>query len=425
MQNEHHKVVIVGGGTGGIVTAAILRRAGESDIAVIEPSDKHYYQPIWTLVGAGEVRKEQSVRDEARYIPSGVTWIKDSVFELAPDQNYLVTRSGVRVGYDFLILAPGVQMDWDAIPGLKEAVKTPYVSTNYDFNLAPKTWELIKNFKGGNAVFHMPGTPIKCPGAPQKIMYLAADYFRKNGILGRTKVTYGSALGGIYGIKEYAAVLNGVVERYGIDARYNHELVEIRPEKKEAIFRLKNDPENKQVTIPYDLLHVAPPQAAPDFIRQSPLADQQNPRLGWVKVDQHTMRHPNYQNVFALGDVAGTPNAKTGASACKQAPVVASNLMSVMRDKEPAARYNGYVACPIVTGYGRMLLCEFDYAGKPSPTVPLVDTLKERYDMWLLKKYGLPWLYWNMALRGRQVPFLHAQETGTAPGRIWAKSWVA
>ena len=425
MQTEHHKIVIVGGGTGGIVTAAILRRAGEGDIAIIEPSDKHFYQPIWTLVGAGEIPKERSVRDEARYIPSGVKWVKDSVCELALDQQYLVTRSGTKVEYDFLILAPGVEMDWDAIPGLKEAVATPYVSTNYDFNLAPKTWELIKNFKGGNAVFHMPGTPIKCPGAPQKIMYLAADYFRKNSILGRTKVIYGSALGGIYGIKEYAAVLNGVVERYGIDARYNHELVEIRPEKREAIFRLKNGPENGRVTIPYDLLHVAPPQAAPDFIRQSPLADPQNPRLGWVNVDQHTMQHPKYHNVFALGDVAGTPNAKTGASACKQAPVVANNLISVARGKEPAARYNGYVACPIITGYGRMLLCEFDYAGKPAPTVPLVDTLRERYDMWLLKKYGLPWLYWNVALRGRQVPFLHAQETGEAPGRIWAKSWVA
>lgn len=399
-----HKIVIVGGGAAGIAVAARLRRLGETDIAIIEPSATHFYQPLWTLVGGGSVRREATAHRQADYIPRDVNWIHDWAAEISPESNCVETRSGARVGYDFLVVAPGLEMNWDAIPGLAEAVKSGSVSTNYTYEHAPRTWDLIRDFKGGTALFHMPGTPIKCPGAPQKIMYLAADYFRRNRIT--AKVIYGSATPGIYGIKEYAAVLNGVVARYGIDARFNHELVEIRPATKEAVFARKNDPDGGRVTIAYDIMHVVPPQIAPGFIRQSPLAPRDNPGLGWVEVDQYTMRHKRFPNVFALGDAANTPNAKTGAAVMKQAPVVVRNLRSVMRGEEPLAHYDGYVACPITTGYGRLLLCEFDYSLKPTPTIPLIDTTRERYATWLLKRYGLPWLYWRVMLRGRDVPFL-------------------
>ena len=417
----HHRVVIIGGGTAGIITSSLLRRAGQEDIAILEPSRHHYYQPIWTLVGAGVVRKERSVRKESHYIPRGVHWIQDSAVEVTPDQQCVFTRSGTEIGYDFLVVAAGAQLNWDAIPGLGEAVRRGDASSNYSYRLAPQTWELIRNFKGGNALFHMPGTPIKCPGAPQKIMYLAADYWRRKGILPATDVIYGSALPAIYGIKEYASVLERVVERYGIDTRFNHELVEVRPEKKEAIFHIKGDPAQRRITLPYDFLHAVPPQSAPEFIRRSSLGDPGNPREGWVKVDKYTLQHGRYPNVFALGDAAGTPNAKTGAAASRQAPVVAANLLALLAGKEPWARYDGYIACPIVTGYGRMLLCEVDYTGRPAPHIPGVDTMRERYDMWLLKRYGLPWLYWNVLLRGRALPFLdrrRLQGESGVPGPI-------
>jgi len=259
----------------------------------------------------------------------------------------------------------------------------------------------------------MPPTPIKCPGAPQKIMYLAADHFRRKGILRDTNVIYSSATPSIYGAKEYAVVLNQVLERHGVDARFNHELVEILPEAKEAIFQLKNDPGKQRVTIPYDILHAVPPESAPDFIRQSPLADPQKPQEGWVKVNKHTLQHVTYPNVFALGDAAAAPHSKTAAAAARQAPVVVQNLLSVLRGMEPAAQYDGYIACPIVTGYGRMLICELDDSGQPSPRIPWINTFKERYDVWLLKRYGLPWLCWNVLLRGRTMPF--PNRTQTAP----------
>ena len=404
-ETTRHRIVIIGGGTAGIITASLLQRAGQTGIAIIEPSSQHFYQPIWTLVGAGVVRKEVSSRSEVRYIPKGVRWIQDSVEEIDPDQQYVRTRSGGRIGYDFLVVAAGIQLNWDAIPGLRDAIRRGDASTNYSYELAPRTWDLIRNFKGGTALFHMPSGPIKCPGAPQKIMYLAADHFRRKGILRDVNVIYGSATPSIYGAKEYAAVLNQVLARYGIDSRFKQELVEIHAEKKEAVFQLKNDPANQRTTIPYDMMHVVPPQSAPDFVRESPLADPQKAKEGWVKVDKYTLQHPDYPNVFALGDVAGTPNAKTGAAASRQARVVASNLLAILKGQEPVAQYDGYIACPVVTGYGRMLLCELDYTHTPAPAIPFINTFKERYDMWLLKKYGLPWLYWNVLLRGRTIPF--------------------
>jgi sulfide:quinone oxidoreductase len=400
----HHKVLILGGGSAGITAASLFRRAGMEDIAIVEPSERHFYQPLWTLVGTGEVRREVSVRAESRFIPKGVRWIQDAAIEVSPDQRLVRTQARSEIGYDFLVVATGVEFDWDAIPGLQEAVQRGDASTNYLYDLAPRTWDLIRNFKGGTALFHMPGSPIKCPGAPQKIMYLAADHFRRKGILKNSRVIFGSAMPSIFGAKEYADVLNRVVRRYKIDARFKHDLVEIRPEKKEAIFQVDNDPANR-VEIHYDIAHVVPPQRAPGFIRESPLADPQKPNEGWVKVDKYTLQHVLYPNVFAIGDVAGTPNAKTGAAAVRQAPVVVNNILALLKGAEPTAQYNGYIACPVVTGYGRMLLCESDYTGRPAPMIPLIDTFQERYDMWLLKKYGLPWLYWNVMLRGRSLPF--------------------
>jgi len=406
VEKTHHRILILGGGTAGIITASLLQRAGQTDIAILEPSRQHFYQPLWTLVGAGVVPAKTTSRSEARYIPKGVRWIQDRGSEVAPDQQIVTTESGAKIGYDFLVVATGAQLNWNAIPGLEEAILRGDASSNYTYDLAPRTWDLIRHFKGGTAVFHMPGTPVKCPGAPQKIMYLAADYFRKKGLGSRTQVIYGSGLPTIYGVKEYAAVLDRVIERYGIDARFNHELVEILPAKKEAVFQVKNDPAGQRITIPYDFLHAVPPHSTPDFIRQSPLADPLKPQEGWVEVDKHTMQHVNYLNVFALGDVAGTPNAKTGAAASRQALVVTANLLLALQGREAQARYDGYIACPITTGYGRMLLCEVDYTGKPAPRIPGINTFRERYDMWLLKKFGLPWLYWNVLLRGRKAPFL-------------------
>lgn len=402
LAREHFRVVLIGGGTAGITVAARLRRQGVKDMAIIEPSRQHYYQPLWTLVGAGVARAEDSVRDEADFIPAGVRWIQDRATEVDPVAREVRTATGQRVGYDFLVVAPGIQLDWDKVRGLREALQTPYVSSNYDYLLAPKTWELIRNFQGGTALFTHPSTPVKCAGAPQKIMYLAADHWRRTGLREKVKVLFGSGGKAIFGVKPFADVLQGVVARYGIDTRFQHNLVEVRGDRREAVFEAPREGGSKaEVVIPYDMLHVTPPQSAPDFIQRTPLAHADGPNKGWVKADKYTLQHPDYPEVFALGDASDLPTSRTGAAIRKQAPVLVENLLAVMAGKQPQARYDGYASCPLTTGYGKLLLAEFDYDGKPTPSFPVINTLQERRDMWLMKKYGLPRLYWGFMLRGR------------------------
>ncbi len=392
----HHQIVIVGGGTAGITVAAQLTRGWfhPRDVAVIEFSDKHYYQPLWTLVGAGLAKKEVTEHTEASVIPRGVTWIRDAVTEFLPDQNTIRTRDGKTITYDWLIVGAGLQINWDKIPGLKGSVGKNGVCSNYTYATVDSTWDAIRDFRGGNAVFTNPSGAVKCGGAPQKIMYLADDRFREAGVRDKTKIIYASALPNIFAVEPYRATLEKVVARKEIDCRFRHELIEIRLESQEAVF--KNLDTQEQITLPYDLLHVTPPMGPPKFIATSPLADKE----GWVDVDKDTLRHQRFANVFALGDCSNLPTSKTGAAIRKQAPVVVRNLLAAMQGKPLPAQYDGYTSCPLITGIGKLVLAEFDYNKKPAETFP-VDQSKERWSMWILKRYLLPLFYWHGMLRGR------------------------
>ncbi|MBT8400253.1 MAG: NAD(P)/FAD-dependent oxidoreductase [Rhodothermia bacterium] len=399
--SENYQVVIVGGGTAGITVAARLRELENPPrIALIEPSEKHYYQPIWTLVGAGVFPKEISVRNEADYIPDGVDWIKDKVTSFDPEKNLVVTSDGKTIGYDALVVCPGIQLNWSAIPGLAETIGSNGVCSNYGFERSEYTWEVLRNLKGGRAIFTQPNTPVKCGGAPQKIMYLAADYLRLHGHLDDTDIQFMSPGTVVFGVPEFERTLKKVIARYGITFNTRHELVEVRGEQKKAIIRVRNEQDEiiDDKEYPFDMMHVVPPQSAPEFIKESPLANAE----GWVDVNQETLQHNRFPNVFSLGDASSTPNAKTGAAVRKQAPVVVDHLMQVLQQGEIKDRqvYKGYSSCPLVTGFGRLILAEFDYDNRPMPSFPF-DTTRERYSMYALKLYVLPQLYWNGMLRGR------------------------
>jgi len=394
---QHHRVVIVGGGQAGISVAARLRRAGIDDVAIVEPSPLHCYQPLWTLVGGGLVEMTKTVRAQASCIPKGVTWILDSAVGVDPVQQHLTTTRGRVLSYDRLVMAPGIQLDWDATPGMPEAMRTPFASSNYDLRLAPKTWEVMRDLRGGTALFTMPTGAIKCPGAPQKIAYLCADHWRARGVLRDIQVVLALPGSGLFGVPVFARALEGAVKRYGIDVRFNTEVTEIDGDSRKV--SVLDTATGVTDVISYDALHVAPRQSAPDWVKASPLADPASP-VGFVEVDKHTLQHARFPSVFALGDAGNTPNSKTGAAVRRQAPVVAANLLASLRNQPLQARYDGYAACPFTTARNRMVLAEFDYTLQPRPSLPLIDTTRERYDMWLLKRYGLPWLYWHLLLRG-------------------------
>jgi len=392
---RHVPVLILGGGTGGITVAARLRRADRRlGIGIIEPSEHHYYQPLWTLVGGGVFPLAASRRREADFIPPGVAWIRDRVATIEPDANAVLTAGGERVTYDWLVVALGIQINWTAIPGLAEGIGRHGICSNYSVQHVDYTWECIRGFQGGTALFTVPNTAVKCGGAPQKIMYLADDAFRRQGVRDRSRVVFASPAKAIFSVEKYRRTLEQVVARRGIETAFRHNLVELRPEAREAV--LENLDTHDRATVGYDMVHVTPPMGPPDVVRSSELADEQ----GWCAADKHTLQSPTYPNVFALGDAAGLPTSKTGAAIRKQAPVLVANLGAALRGQPLAASYDGYSSCPVVTGYGKMMLAEFDYDNQPAESF-WFDQAQERYSMWLLKTQVLPRLYWHGMLRGR------------------------
>jgi sulfide:quinone oxidoreductase len=348
-------------------------------------------------------------------IPSGVQWIKDYATGFDTDNNAVHTQNSGDIGYDYLVVAPGIKIDTSLVEGLTEAIDKGVVCSNYTD--PEHTWNVIKNFKGGTALFTQPTTPIKCGGAPQKIMYLAEDAFRKQGVNGKTKIVFATNGGIIFGVKPIAKTLMEVVDRKNINLRFKHNLVKVDGEKRIAWYDVQEgstehnhhdvqtSEENGLVGIHFDMLHLAPPQTAPDFIRNSNLVND----AGWVEVDKGTLQHKRFNNIFSLGDVAALPTAKTGAAVRKQVPVVIENISRLMASQAVSDKtYNGYSSCPLVTGYGKMVLAEFDYDSNFTPDPKLKqmfisDSSKEDRRLWWLKKYMLPYLYWNKMMKGKDV----------------------
>jgi len=395
----YHTILIIGGGAAGISTAAsLLKRDKTLDIAIIEPSDTHAYQPGWTMVGGGIFHPQQTVQPMHAVMPSRVKHIKAAAASFQPENNTVKLEDGRTVSYDYLVMAPGLKLNWAGIEGLEDTLGKNGVTSNYLFELAPYTWKLVQQTKGGKAIFTQPPMPIKCAGAPQKAMYLSCSEWEKQGTLNQIDVEFCNAGPGLFGVADYVPPLMEYVKRYGAALTMNTKLVKVDGPNKIATFAQTDaDGNTTMVDKEFDMLHVVPPQTGLDFVANSPLAND----AGWVDVDQHSLQHTKYANVFGLGDGCSTGNAKTAAAARKQAPIVAANLLRVMRGQSAVYHYDGYGSCPLTVENGKVILAEFGYGGKIIPSFPW-DSTKPRKLAWILKAGVLPWMYWNVMLKGRE-----------------------
>lgn len=397
-----YDIVIVGAGAAGIATASsLLKRSSGLQIAIIDPADIHYYQPGWTMVGGGIFEPEDTAKTMGSLIPKGVHWLKSAVAAFEPKNDTIILEGCRVIKYSRLIVCPGLKLDWNKVEGLTDTLGRNGVTSNYRYDLAPYTWSLVQSMQSGKAIFTQPPMPIKCAGAPQKALYLSADHWYRNDRINDVDIDFNNAGGVLFGVKEYVPALQSYIERYQASLNFFHNLVAVDGPAGKAWFDISvPDQPVRRIETEFDMMHVCPPQCAPDFIKVSPLADAG----GWVDVEQTTMRHKEFENIWALGDVTNAPNAKTAAAARKQAPVVAANIVADIAGKSAVASYDGYGSCPLTVERGKIVLAEFGYGGKLLPSFPswLVDGTQPTRAAWFLKEKMLPPIYWKAMLRGRE-----------------------
>lgn len=395
--NSNYDIIIAGGGSGGIsVASRLAAKLGKSKkIAIIEPSEKHYYQPIWTLVGAGAKSLESSMKDTKDVIPPNCEWIQNKVAKFNPEENSIHLENNDQLNYKYLVVSLGLQLQFEKIPGLVEALETPEVCSNYSASTVEGTFEAMKKFQEGNAIFTFPPPPLKCPGAPQKIMYLTDEYFRKTGKRDKANIMFNSAGPSIFAVKKYAAELSEIVKARNLETNFGTNLIEVKPDTKEAVF--KKTANDEIVTYPYEMLHVTPPMSPPECLKTGvDLVDAG----GMVDVNKQTLQHNKYTNIFSLGDCSSVPTSKTAAAVATQNAILTNNMLRVMNGEPVQESYDGYTSCPLITGYKSCILAEFDFQLEPLETFP-VNQGKERRTMFHLKADAMPMIYWNIMLKGK------------------------
>lgn len=422
------KILIVGGGAGAMMALARLHRAiAKPDITIIAPNEIHLYQPGQIFMAAGLYTQADIVKPNSDFIPEDVTWIKDEVERFDPDNNKVTTRGGEAVAYDYMVVGTGIVSHYDAIEGLSEAdIGTNGISCVYLNDLEKGTarggeitWQWFNDVKAAaktgrpKVLYTQPNTPIKCGGAPQKMLYLSADYLKKEGLGADYYFTTPNTR--LFSLKPIADALETAQKRYDkITNYFQHNLVSIDVKNKVATYVHAYEEQGEydedleeydtiskvdRVEMSYDFIHVVPPMSPPDAVVNSKLGWDRGSGKGWLEVDRETLQHRRYPNVFGIGDVCGIPMGKTGGSARHHGPVVQDNLLSVMQGKKPTAKFDGYTVCPLKIQYGEIIMAEFNYDGL-APTIPFLAPEKPRWIWWAFDLYMLKPMYWYLMLRG-------------------------
>ncbi|MDH5464844.1 MAG: NAD(P)/FAD-dependent oxidoreductase [Thiovulaceae bacterium] len=417
-------ILIVGGGDAGITIAARLTKAlPQATVTIVEPRETHYYQPGQTLVASGVWKLEEITYETKKFIPKGVTWIKDRVQSFEPDQNSVTLSSNKKLSYDYLVVATGLSLEYQKIKGLTEQDLTQDgISSIYLPSATEQTFESIKQLaekaKLGKvkALFTQPNTPIKCGGAPKKIMFLAENYLRDQGVRENVEITFLTPGENYFGIDPYEDAVKRQFKKRGLHIAMGHHLesiditnktaqflhsYEIRGEYDKDLEEYDMIQKSEMKTLDFDFIHITPAMKAHDFVKNSPLSWQKgtNKEYGYLDVHEKSLQHKRYANVFGAGDVIGTHFGKTGGSVRKQAPVIVQNIVDALQNRPLSAQFDGYTVCPLITGYGTVMLAEFNYEGV-APSFPL-DPKKERWLWWLLKVYALKPMYFYGMLKGR------------------------
>lgn len=394
-------IVVVGAGVAGLAVANRLsRQLPNAKLTLLDSRKNHYYQPGYTLLATGVWKSaDKVINNNADLLPAGIDWVQENAREFLPDSNQVVTDSGKNIDYDYLVIATGLRLGFEAIEGLdiadlgSDGIGSVYPSPE----VALKTWQQMDEFrqKGGRALMTLAHTDMKCAGAPLKMTFMLHDRLTQAGTRQDSDVQFFSPHGTVFSVP---LVNENVLSRWAsydppIGTNFHQRLTAIDKGAKAAYF---TDEVGNQTRQDYDFIHVVPPMFAVDSVLNSPLANDK----GWLDVDKYTLQHKTYNNVFGAGDINGTPKGKTAATVKLSAPIVVTNLIDVIQGKAPSQQFNGYTSCPMLVEEGKAMLVEFDYENNLTPSVPLIDPLKESYFAWFLEEMMLKPAYMAVA-KGR------------------------
>lgn len=396
------RIVVAGGGAAGLTVASRLaRRLDGADIVMLEPRSEHFYQPGFTLIGAGLKPASYSILRTADYIAPGVRWAQEAVAEFDPVGNKVVTEKGTTLPYDYLVVATGLVLDYTAIEGMsrdligREGIASVYAGARE----AALSWQALARFAetGGIGLFGRPATEMKCAGAPLKQTFLADDHLRRKDTRVKSEIIYNAHNPTLFSVPLVDAKVRELFARQEFKINFSHVLAKIDPARHVATYTTPQGP----VELKWDFINIIPPMCAPQAVRNSPLPWQSGAFAadGWIEVDKASLRHLRFANVFGVGDINGVPKGKTAASVKWQVPVAVDHLVGSITGKGGTEFYNGYTSCPLITRIGQAMLVEFDYDNNLTPSFPFIPPLEELWLAWVIKERALKPNYTAM-LRG-------------------------
>jgi sulfide:quinone oxidoreductase len=400
------KVVIIGAGTGGTIMAQQLNKELDSknwSITIIDERKEHYYQPGFLFLPFDQYKPEDVVKPIKDFIPKGVDFINKSATKILPEGHQVILSNGNTLQYDILIVATGTEVAPEEIEGMQSDEWGKSVFTFYTYQGAVSLRDKLRDWKGGKLVVHITEMPIKCPVAPLEFAFLADSFFKDKKMRDKVEITYVTPLSGAFTKPKATATLEYLLKEKNIHIESDFAIESVNNENKTI-----NDYGGK--SIPFDLLITVPTNKGREVVEISGMGDD----LNFIPTDKGTLQSKKYPDVFVIGDATNVPTSKAGSVVHFEAEILTENILSYIKGKEMTEQFDGHANCFIETGGGKALLIDFNYDHEPvTGTFPIAGIgplrlLKEsRFNHF--GKLAFRWVYWNMLLKARPIPFVSAR----------------
>lgn len=395
------KLVILGAGTAGTIMAnklaGVLPRDGWS-ITVVDRDETHHYQPGYLFIPFGIYTPRDIVKPRRDYLPRGIEVVVAPIDVIEPEQNRVRLTGGRTLNYDFLLIATGAR----PVPAQTEGMLgDAWHQTIFDFYTLEGAAALarhLKHWEGGRVVINIVEMPIKCPVAPLEFAFLADWFFTEQGIRQKVEIEYVTPLSGAFTKPKASALLGDFLDRKNIRLTADFSTGHVEAAAKKIVSW-----DNREVA--YDLLVTIPTNMGDEAIARSGFGDE----LNFIPTDKHTLRSKVKDNIFVLGDATDLPSSKAGSVAHFQADILFENLLDAIDDRPLRAKFDGHANCFIESGFNKGLLIDFNYDTEPLPgkfPLPGVGpfSLLEETKMNHYGKMMFRWVYWNLLLRGAELP---------------------